>query len=71
MDPFDGWITSEDACTRLGIKWRTLYAQHRNNPGFPEPRKVGRTLLWNAAELDAWRKDHPARRRPGAGNATQ
>ncbi|MFC1429128.1 helix-turn-helix transcriptional regulator [Streptacidiphilus sp. N1-3] len=63
MDPFDGWITSEDACTRLGITWRTLYGQHRKSSDFPVPRKVGRTLLWNAAELDAWRIRHPKRKR--------
>lgn len=65
MDDFDGWITSEDACTRLGIAWRTLYNHHRNTPDFPQPHKVGRTLLWPATELDAWRTKHPARARRG------
>ena len=66
MDDLEGWLTSEEACTRLGIKWRTLYNLSRQSPDFPKPRKVGRTLLWSAVELDAWRAAHPARRRRDA-----
>lgn len=62
----DDWLTSDEACARLGIAWRTLYNLHRNSPGFPDPRKKGRTLLWPAAGLDAWRAEHPARRKPGS-----
>ncbi|MCZ4602938.1 helix-turn-helix domain-containing protein [Streptomyces sp. Lzd4kr] len=64
MDDLEGWITSEEACARLGIAWRTLYNHHRNTPDFPQPRRIGRTLLWPPAELDAWRARHPTRKRP-------
>ncbi|WP_019060374.1 helix-turn-helix transcriptional regulator [Streptomyces prunicolor] len=63
MDNSGNWITSDEACARLGIAWRTLYNHHRNTPDFPQPRKVGRTLLWPASELGAWRTRHPARKR--------
>jgi predicted DNA-binding transcriptional regulator AlpA len=62
MDDLKNWITSDEACARLGIAWRTLYNHHRKTPDFPKPRKIGRTLLWPTAELDAWRVRHPARR---------
>ncbi|MET7544097.1 hypothetical protein, partial [Streptomyces sp. NPDC005507] len=63
METDDGWIISEEACARLNIAWRTLYNHHRNTPDFPQPRRLGRTLLWPAAELDTWRTNHPARKR--------
>ncbi|WP_282697447.1 helix-turn-helix domain-containing protein [Streptomyces sp. CC208A] len=63
MESLEDWITSEEACARLGIAWRTLYNLHRRSPDFPTPRKIGRTLLWPRAELDAWRAEHPTRKR--------
>ncbi|WP_371581323.1 helix-turn-helix transcriptional regulator [Streptomyces sp. NBC_01314] len=63
MDPLDNWITSDQACARLGIAWRTLYNHHRNTPDFPRPRHIGRTLLWPADKLDEWRTKHPPRKK--------
>jgi predicted DNA-binding transcriptional regulator AlpA len=60
---FDGYLTSEEACARLGIKWRTLYNLSKRSVGFPQPIKIGQTLLWPADQLDIWRANHPARRR--------
>lgn len=59
----DGYLTSEEACARLGIAWRTLYNLSKRSEGFPHPLKVGPALLWPAEELDAWRAAHPARRK--------
>ncbi len=59
----DGYLTSEDAATHLGVGQRTLYNLARGSAGFPAPIRVGRTLLWKTTELDAWRAKHPARRK--------
>jgi prophage regulatory protein len=58
-------LTSDEAAAYLGITRRTLWnLMRRPDGGFPQPRKVGRTLLWRTTQLDAWRAQHPARRKP-------
>ncbi|WBB94173.1 helix-turn-helix domain-containing protein [Verrucosispora sp. WMMC514] len=61
----DGHLTSDDAAARLGIARQTLYNLAQTRDDFPEPLRIGRTLLWPIAGLDAWREQHPARRKPG------
>ncbi|MGW6483042.1 helix-turn-helix transcriptional regulator [Streptomyces sp. NPDC055059] len=63
MERINGWITSGEACERLEIAWRTLYHLHRQSPDFPKPKKIGRTLPWEAQALDAWQDEHPKRQR--------
>lgn len=55
------YLTSEQAAQRLGINRQSLYNLVNREPNFPQPTKIGRTSLWKPEELDAWRKDHPAR----------
>ncbi|MEE1812626.1 helix-turn-helix transcriptional regulator [Streptomyces sp. BE133] len=58
-----GHLTADEAAARLGINRQSLYNLANRAPDFPKPIKVGRTPLWPARELDAWRARHPARRR--------
>jgi predicted DNA-binding transcriptional regulator AlpA len=68
MIMFDGYLTSEEACARLGIAWRTLYNLAKRSQDFPQPVKIGRTLLWPADQLDTWRAAHPARQKKAGKN---
>ncbi|WP_205650323.1 helix-turn-helix transcriptional regulator [Actinoplanes solisilvae] len=58
-----GYLTSDEAAAHLGITRRTLYVLAERSNGFPEPQRIGRTLLWSQDGLDTWRADHPARRK--------
>jgi predicted DNA-binding transcriptional regulator AlpA len=62
----DGFISTDHAAEVLGIKIESVYTFARRLDGFPQPTKIGRTLLWPEAEINAWRKEHPARRRHDA-----
>jgi predicted DNA-binding transcriptional regulator AlpA len=59
----DGFLSTEQAAERLGIEVASVYTFARRLEGFPQPTRIGRTLLWPEAELDAWRAAHPARKR--------
>ena len=59
----EGFLSTDQAADRLGVKVASVYTFARRLKGFPQPVKVGRTLLWPEKELDAWRAAHPARRR--------
>ena len=59
----DGYLTTEEAAARLGIKVASVYTFARRLDGFPQAVRIGRTLLWPEADVDAWRAAHPARRR--------
>lgn len=61
----DTRLTSDQAAARLGITRRTLYNLAQSRDDFPQPTHIGRTPLWEPADLDAWRAKHPARRKPG------
>jgi predicted DNA-binding transcriptional regulator AlpA len=56
-------LSSDEAAEHLGITRQTLWNFARRYDDFPEPRRVGRTLMWSQAKLDAWRRKHPARKR--------
>ncbi len=58
----DGLVTTEEAAELLGIKVASVYTFVARVAEFPQPVKVGRTLLFHREELLAWRKCHPSRR---------
>lgn len=59
----DGWVGADAAADLLGISRKSVYDYALRLDGFPQPTKIGRTVLWQASELAAWREKHPARRR--------
>ncbi|MFD5848296.1 helix-turn-helix transcriptional regulator [Streptomyces chartreusis] len=59
--------TTDQVAEILGIKKESVYIYVRRLKGFPQPTKVGRTLLFDEASVRQWRADHPARQR-GAGS---
>jgi predicted DNA-binding transcriptional regulator AlpA len=63
----DGFLTTTETASRLGVKVESVYTFARRLDGFPQPTRVGRTLLWPEAEVDAWRAEHPARKRGATG----
>jgi predicted DNA-binding transcriptional regulator AlpA len=64
----EGFLSTPETAERLGVKVESVYSFARRLEGFPQPKRVGRTLLWPEAEIDAWRAEHPARkRRPADG----
>jgi predicted DNA-binding transcriptional regulator AlpA len=62
----EGFLSTPDAAERLGVKVESVYTFARRLDGFPQPKRVGRTLLWPESEIDAWRAKHPARKRRAA-----
>ncbi|MFM9595353.1 helix-turn-helix transcriptional regulator [Streptomyces scabiei] len=62
----DGLLNTQQTAARLGVKVESVYTFARRLDGFPQPVRIGRTLLWPERELDAWRAAHPARRRRDA-----
>lgn len=58
-----GWLTADEAATLLGVSRKSLYDYVLRLKGFPPPKRIGRTLLFNEADLREWREQHPARRR--------
>ncbi len=57
----EGFLSTEQAADRLGIKVASVYTFARRLEDFPQPTRVGRTLLWPEAEIDTWRVKHPTR----------
>ncbi len=62
----DGFLSTAEVAERLDIKVESVYTFARRLEGFPEPKRVGRTLLWPEEQVDAWRAKHPARKRRAA-----
>lgn len=58
-----GYLTTDQAAQRLGVNRQTIYNLANQAPDFPRPVKIGRASLWPADEVDAWRTNHPARRK--------
>ncbi|KWX03184.1 hypothetical protein LI90_4235 [Carbonactinospora thermoautotrophica] len=57
------YATADEAAELLGIKRRSLYTYVRRLKDFPQPVKIGRTLLFDRQTLINWRAKHPARRK--------
>ncbi len=64
----EGLLTADQAAELLGIQVRSVYYSVQRVPGFPQPQRIGRTLLFAEAELRSWRAAHPARKRGGSVN---
>jgi predicted DNA-binding transcriptional regulator AlpA len=56
-------LTGREAADHLNISVRQVYNLNTADNDFPKPVYVGRTPMWDPAELDAWRAEHPARER--------
>ena len=54
------YLSSEKACARPGITWRTPNNRSKRSEEFPQPIKIGPALPWPANHLDAWPGNHPA-----------
>jgi prophage regulatory protein len=57
-----GHVSTGRAAEILGVKRESVWDYARRLPGFPQPVKVGRTLLFKEEALRDWRREHPARR---------
>jgi prophage regulatory protein len=64
----EGFLTADEAADLLGIERRSIYTYVRRMPEFPQPTKVGRTLLFEQQALLKWRDGHPARQRQRRGS---
>ncbi|WP_346139333.1 AlpA family phage regulatory protein, partial [Saccharopolyspora erythraea] len=60
MTDLEGLISAPQAAALLGVTRATLYRYASTYDDFPEPVKIGRTVLYQPNELTAWRHDHPA-----------
>lgn len=61
----EGYVTAEQAAEALGIQVRSVYYSVQRVAGFPQPTRIGRTLLFAEDDLRRWREAHPARNRSG------
>ncbi|MFB7312954.1 hypothetical protein [Streptomyces sp. NPDC056192] len=64
----EGYLTTKEAAVLLGVEERSVYyyLRDKDKNGFPEPKRFGRTLMWEAGPLTAWREEHPARAKKSA-----
>ena len=53
MTKIDALISSADLCARLSISRRTL-VRWRKRADFPNALKIGSTLRFRGADIDAW-----------------
>lgn len=56
-------LTTDEAAELLGIDRRSVYTYVQRLKGFPQPERIGRTLLFDRQSLLEWRANHPARQR--------
>ncbi|MET7687982.1 helix-turn-helix domain-containing protein [Streptomyces sp. NPDC005483] len=59
------FLTTDEAAELLGVERRSVYTYVQRLAGFPQPERIGRTLLFERKALLEWRAKHPRRRRPG------
>lgn len=66
-----GMATTDQVAEILEVKKESVYIYVRRLKDFPQPIKVGRTLLFNEEAVRQWRGEHPARPRAAesGGNA--
>ncbi|MDX5563791.1 helix-turn-helix domain-containing protein [Streptomyces sp. ID05-04B] len=56
-------LTTDEAAELLGVDRRSVYTYVQRLEGFPQPERIGRTLLFERQALLDWRAKHPRRRR--------
>lgn len=56
----DQLVTTDTAAEILGVHRNSVYRYSYTYADFPQPTKVGRTLLHDPAALQQWRDEHPA-----------
>ncbi len=54
-----GYLTTAQTADLLGIKIASVYSYTTCMPDFPQPERVGRSLLFRETALLAWRQKHP------------
>ena len=57
-----GHVSTDRAAEILGVKRESVWDYTRRVKDFPQPVKVGRTLLFEEKALREWREKHPARK---------
>ncbi|MFC0109239.1 helix-turn-helix transcriptional regulator [Kibdelosporangium aridum] len=57
-------ISAPQAAQLLGVDRNTLYRYSYVYDDFPQPVKIGRTVLYDPDTLRAWRRDPAIRKRP-------
>ncbi|MEO3856215.1 helix-turn-helix domain-containing protein [Acrocarpospora sp. B8E8] len=57
------YLTTKQAAEILGVDERTVYYYARDHEDFPQPKRFGRTLMWEEQPLREWRVGHPAKQR--------
>lgn len=59
MKRMDGYLTSDDLATRLGIQRASIYRM-RTRGDLPDPDDtIGRTPVWKVATIDTWESARP------------
>ncbi len=66
----EGYLSADETAGLLGVKLTSLYTYVYRLEGFPQPRRIGRTLLFEEAAVRAWRDQHPAKPRTTATKGT-
>lgn len=46
------FLTNAELCQLLRCSQTTLWRLRRDTPGFPQPCRLGRRLLWNRAQVE-------------------
>lgn len=59
MTDIEGLISAPQAAVVLGVARKTLYRYSYVYDDFPQPVKIGRTVLYDPDALRAWREQHP------------
>lgn len=54
-------LTTDEVADLLGIERRSVYTYVQRLKGFPQPVRIGRTLLFERHALLDWRAKHPKR----------
>lgn len=57
-----GWVGADRAAELLGVSRKSVYDFALRLKGFPQPTRVGRTVLWQEDALLKWRREHPSRK---------
>jgi predicted DNA-binding transcriptional regulator AlpA len=48
-----------DLCQFLRVGPTSVYLLRRNDPTFPQGKRIGRTLRWLQADIEGWMRANP------------